>query len=1031
MSIRAILLLILLIGAGFLGNYFTLPLFFGADFLFGSIAVLLVLYFYGLGWGMLAAGVASSYTWFLWGHPYGVLTFTSEALFVGIFLWLGRRNLLVLDGVFWLLLGIPLNWLCLGMALHMDATTISFIMLKQGINGIFNALLANLAICFFPFGKLFQQPTQTNGISLKDSLFNLLVMMVLLPALLLTMLEARNEKKNLEVGMVAELQSVSANLQFHLHSWFRQRLQAVQELAGLAVASSMTPTAQLQHETEILKQTFPDFKTLHVENALGRTIAYAPKVNEKGEFTLGHDFSDRMWFKESKAQKKPVVSEVFHGRLGVLAPTVAIAAPVMREQQWLGTAAAALDLQLVQAMLQSYSRGKTMVITLTDSTSKTIASTAPDRVPMQVWNLKKTGGHQQLKDYIYHWYPEEKELPSMTRWRRSFYVHEVSMGPELPWRLTVEAPVQQALYSIYVENLTIMAIITALALFFSLILSRWLTRPLAQLSRITAELPQKLVESKTIDWPATSALEIKSLITNAQSMACTLEESFHNIQAQRDELRQVNQELNQEILERQRAEMALRESEERFRLLVDQSFDGILIHENFRTVDSNQQLTEITGYSRSEFFDIRLIDLFIPDSQQRIDDYIRSKEKGYFETELRRKDGQLLQIESFGAPCRFHGREARIVALRNITDRKRAEEALSKNHRELQETSQRLEQSINMLQLVIESTPVRVFWKSRDLRYLGCNTLFARDAGFSQPEQLLGLDDFAMGWRDQAELYRADDLQVMDSGLPKMNIVEPQTTPAGVKIWLNTSKVPLQMPSGEVLGVLGVYEDITERKQAEEIIKASLEEKEVLLKEIYHRTKNNMQVICSLLNLQSARFNDPQLKLAFQDTGNRVRSMAMVHEKLYQTKNLSHIDLKDYIKDLANFLLVNYLAEYGKISLHLDLHSVIVNIETAMPCGLMINEIVSNAIKYAFPGERKGTISILLSSTKDRDIELRVADDGVGLPPELDIWNSDSLGLKLAINLAKSQLQGRLEIRREPGTEFRIIFRELHYKPRI
>jgi len=158
----------------------------------------------------------------------------------------------------------------------------------------------------------------------------------------------------------------------------------------------------------------------------------------------------------------------------------------------------------------------------------------------------------------------------------------------------------------------------------------------------------------------------------------------------------------------------------------------------------------------------------------------------------------------------------------DIVERKLAEEALAKNHRELQETAQRLEQSRNMLQLVMESIPVRVFWKDRDLRYLGCNTLFARDAGLSQPEQLLGQDDFAMGWREQAELYRADDRQVMESGRPKMNIVEPQTTPTGAKIWLKTSKVPLQMPDGEVFGILGVYEDITERKRTEEALEKRL-----------------------------------------------------------------------------------------------------------------------------------------------------------------------------------------------------------------
>jgi two-component sensor histidine kinase len=129
--------------------------------------------------------------------------------------------------------------------------------------------------------------------------------------------------------------------------------------------------------------------------------------------------------------------------------------------------------------------------------------------------------------------------------------------------------------------------------------------------------------------------------------------------------------------------------------------------------------------------------------------------------------------------------------------------------------------------------------------------------------------------------------------------------------------------------------------------------------------------------------------------------------------------------------MMNYQTEYGKISLHPDLQSVIVNIDTAMSCGLIINELVSNAIKYAFPGGRKGTISIFLGTTQDGDIELRVADDGVGLPPALDLKNIDSLGLTLAIDLAKRQLKGQVEVRREQGMEFRLLFKESDFKPKI
>jgi two-component sensor histidine kinase len=138
-----------------------------------------------------------------------------------------------------------------------------------------------------------------------------------------------------------------------------------------------------------------------------------------------------------------------------------------------------------------------------------------------------------------------------------------------------------------------------------------------------------------------------------------------------------------------------------------------------------------------------------------------------------------------------------------------------------------------------------------------------------------------------------------------------------------------------------------------------------------------------------------------------------------------------YLNDLAAFLLDTYRTEPGRISLHLDLQSVIMNIETAIPCGLIVNELMSNAIKYAFPDGRLGTIRILLRSTNDGDIELRVADDGVGLPPEFDIRKTGSLGFKIIVILGENQLRGKLEILRDQGTDFRLRFRELDYKPRI
>jgi PAS domain S-box-containing protein len=262
------------------------------------------------------------------------------------------------------------------------------------------------------------------------------------------------------------------------------------------------------------------------------------------------------------------------------------------------------------------------------------------------------------------------------------------------------------------------------------------------------------------------------------------------------------------------------------RSLIEASLDPMLtISPDGKIMDVNHATEIVTGVSREELIRQDFSD-YCTEPEKAKEVYRQVFSRGMvrdYTLAIRHASGQVTEVTYNASLYTNEAGEVQGVfaAARDITERKRAEEALARNHRELQETALRLEQSMNMLQLIIESIPVRVFWKDQDLRYLGCNTLFARDAGLEQPRQLLGQDDFALVWRDQADRYRADDRQVMESRRPKMNIIEPQTTPTGAKIWLNTSKVPLPKPDGEVFGILGVYEDITERFKAEEALRDS------------------------------------------------------------------------------------------------------------------------------------------------------------------------------------------------------------------
>jgi|GEM_PF-3762864 PAS domain S-box-containing protein len=235
---------------------------------------------------------------------------------------------------------------------------------------------------------------------------------------------------------------------------------------------------------------------------------------------------------------------------------------------------------------------------------------------------------------------------------------------------------------------------------------------------------------------------------------------------------------------------------------------------------------------------------------------------------------------------------------------------------------------------------------------------------------------------------------------------------------------------------IAVIRDITERRRAEEQIRASLHEKEVLLREIHHRVKNNMQVISSLLRLQSGKLKDPHHMELLNESQNRIKSMALVHEKLYRSRDLAHIDFNEYTRDLVRGLYRAYGINTERIKVEMDIADIRLGVDTAVPCGLIINELVSNALKHAFPDGRCGEVRVglkrvMLPEGQVEGLELTVSDNGVGIPEGLDIKGTDSLGLRLVTTLTEGQLRGTIELDRAGGTAFRIRFQEIRYEKRI
>jgi PAS domain S-box-containing protein len=328
----------------------------------------------------------------------------------------------------------------------------------------------------------------------------------------------------------------------------------------------------------------------------------------------------------------------------------------------------------------------------------------------------------------------------------------------------------------------------------------------------------------------------------------------------------------------------------------------------------------------------------------------------------------------------------------------------------------RVEEALRMSEFCIEKAAMSIFRIGSDAKVLYANEQACRSLGYTREELCaMGVYDFdpcftPSGWAEHRRKVYAEGSRTIETcHRRKDGTVFP------VEVTVNYLEY-----RGAQFSV-SFAKDISERKQAEEKIRTSLQEKEVLLKEIHHRVKNNLQVVSNLLDLQSEHITDDRMRSFFQESQDRIRSMALIHEKLYQKRDYRCIDFGDYLDTLSRHLLYCYEKEPGLISLTVEADTVTVGIDEAIPFGLIVNELLSNSLKYAFPPGRKGSITIRCHSHDDGRISLTVADDGVGLPPGLDFRNTETLGLQL-VTLLVRQLRGILEMENDGGASFGITF---------
>ncbi|EKQ53707.1 MAG: PAS domain S-box [Methanobacterium sp. Maddingley MBC34] len=472
-----------------------------------------------------------------------------------------------------------------------------------------------------------------------------------------------------------------------------------------------------------------------------------------------------------------------------------------------------------------------------------------------------------------------------------------------------------------------------------------------------------------------------------------------------------------DISQLKKAEKSLQISESLYRTIFENKGTcTIIFDDNFTIKMVNSEMERLSGYPREELEGETWTKFIHPEDLPKMVNFHQKREltpdsaPSRYETRVINKEGNILTTEI--TVNKILGTNEYVTSVIDLTEQKEAQQKISDTKNFYENIIERINEEI----WVSNENNVIVYVNEGNLKIAGAKR--GESLGMNV------LNDFPEDLTSAFVPYYVEARKTLNPvHYPPLRVKTHDGRVTYQTGWL----IPLEV-DGEFKSMICTITDDTDRQKAENKIKDSLMEKEILLREIHHRVKNNLQIISSLLNLQTQYVEGEETVNVLKESQGRVKAMSMVHEKLYQSPNLKDINFKNYINQLVSDLFYSYGVELGSVEKQINVEELSIGIDTAIPCGLIINELVTNSLKYAFP-DGKGKIIVELKPIHDK-IKLVISDNGIGLPEEVSAGKTETLGLQLVNNLV-NQLDGTLKIGRKHGTKFTIIFKELNYKERI